>query len=232
MSSFLRGALPSPRHRLASAIPHAVTTLTPPQFLWLPVRLSMWGNATYGDCTVAEEAFAKGATDGLFVSDEEVIAWARQNGAINGDTLVDVLDKMQTEGFPVNGKTYDDGPFTSVNWMDPAALKNAIFHGPVKLGVAAAQLQNSVPEPPVNGWFVTGFVEDKNLDHCVSLCGYGPVQWLAQRLGANAPDLVDSAATAYALFTWGSIGIITPESVVAITGEAWLRNPTTVIKEN
>ena len=35
---------------------------------------------------------------------------------------------------------------------------------------------------------------------------------------------------AYALFTWDSIGIIDVPSMLAITGEAWLRNPTTVVK--
>ena len=34
---------------------------------------------------------------------------------------------------------------------------------------------------------------------------------------------------AYAMFTWGSIGIIDVVSLVAITHEAWLRTPTTVI---
>ena len=230
MPSFLRGALPSPRHSLAAAFPHRVVTLTPPQFIWKPARLSLWGNSVYGDCTVAEEAFAKGATAGLFITDEEVVAWAQQNGAINGDTLIDVLTKMRTGGFPVAGKTYDDGPATSIDWMDATILQNAISHGPVKTGVAADQLQNVVTDPPTDGWFATGFVEDRNLDHCVSLCGYGPVKWLADQLGVHVPEGADPETTAYALFTWGSIGIITLESAVAITGEAWLRNPCTIVK--
>ena len=38
-----------------------------------------------------------------------------------------------------------------------------------------------------SGWFGTGFHADGNEDHCVSLCGYGPVSWLAQQLGVQVP---------------------------------------------
>jgi hypothetical protein len=226
---FLRGARPSSRHRLAAAMPHVVTNPTPAQFLWKPKQLSMWGNDTYGDCTVAEEAFAKGATFGVFVSDSTVIGWAQQNGAIDGDTLIDVLTKMQSNGFAVDGKIYNDGSPTSVDWTNSALLRNAIAQGPVKIGVAADQLENTVPNPPTSGWYATGYTVDPNLDHCVSLCGYGKVCWLANQLGAHLPG-VNPFADAYALFTWDSIGIITADSMVAITGEAWLRNPTTLVK--
>jgi len=230
MPNFLRGALPSPRHRLAAAIPHLATNPTPPQFLWKPKQLSMWGNDTYGDCTVAEEAFAKGATAGVFIPDAEVVAWAQQNGAINGDTLIDVLTKMQTNGFPLAGKIYDDGSPTSVDWTNAALLQNAIAQGPVKIGVAADQLEATVPNPPVSGWFADGFTCDNNMDHCVSLCGYGTIAWLAGQLGSQVPTGPNAASPAYALFTWNSIGIITPASLIAICGEAWLRNPTSIAR--
>lgn len=229
MPHFLRGARPSPRHRLAAAFPHVATTATPPQFLWKPKQISMWGNATYGDCTVAEEAFAKSATANVFVPDAEVIAWAQANGAIGGDTLIDVLDKMQTGGFVLNGSSYDDGSPVSVDWTTPATLQNAIAQGPVKIGVAADQLQNVVPDPPTNGWFATGFTKDENLDHCVSLCGYGTIAWLAAQLGVTVPAGVDGTQPAYALFTWDSIGIIDVPSLIAICGEAWLRVPTSIV---
>ena len=224
----LRGALPSPRHRLAGATPHAITGITPPCYLWQPKQLSMWGNDQYGDCTVAEEAFAKSVAAGVFIPDAEVIQWAQQNGAINGDTLIDVLDKMQTGGFALNGQTYDDGAPLSVDWTDAAALQNAILHGPVKIGVAADQLQNVVPDPPTNGWIATGFTADQNLDHCVSLCGYGPAQWLYDQLCPVGSKCVNNVP-AYALFTWDSVGIIDVPSLLAICGEAWLRQPNTVV---
>lgn len=227
---FLRGARPSPRHRLAAAMPLQTFAPAPAQWLWKPAQLSMWGNATYGDCTVAEEAFSKGATANVFIPDDTVVAWAQANGAIDGDTLIDVLDKMETGGFVVGSTTYDDGPPSSIDWTNDAVLKNAIYQGPVKIGVAADQLQNVVPEPPENGWFATGFTKDENLDHCVSLCGYGSIGWLAEQLGVAPPGGTDLTLPAYALFTWSSIGIIDVPSLLAVCGEAWLRTPTTVVK--
>jgi hypothetical protein len=44
-----------------------------------------------------------------------------------------------------------------------------------------------------------------------------------------AVSTADNTAPAYALFSWDSIGIIDVPSLVAICGEAWLRNPTTVV---
>ena len=228
--TFLRGAKASPRHRLAAAMPHRATAPAPAQILWKPAQLSMWGNADYGDCTVAEEAFAKGISGGVFISDDTVIAWARKNGAIDGDTLIDVLDKMYARGFPVDERFLADGHALSVDWTNAAALQNAIAEGPVKIGVAADQLENAVPNPPTSGWVATGFTHDENMDHCVSLCGYGTVSWLAAELGVEVPEHVDGSETAYALFTWGSIGIIDVSSLLAICGEAWVRVPTTIIK--
>ena len=231
MLNLMRGALPSPRHRLCAATPHAITaTPAPSQFLWKPTQLSMWGNATYGDCTVAEEAFSKGATACIFIPDDTVVDWAQQNGAIDGDTLIDVLDRMQVHGFELADHTYDDGPSTSVDWTNAAILQSAIAQGPVKIGIAADQLQKVVGDPPANGWLATDFTQDQNMDHCVSLAGYGSIQWLADQLESSVPSTIDNTASAYALFTWGSIGIIDVPSMLAITGEAWLRNPTTVVK--
>src|ERR1700677_4604337 len=55
----MRGAYPTPKHKVAAAIPHSVTGATPPQFIRIPKVLSMWGNDVFGDCVTAEECFAK-----------------------------------------------------------------------------------------------------------------------------------------------------------------------------
>ena len=85
-----------------------------------------------------------------------------------------------------------------------------------------------------NGWVATGFTQDGNLDHCTSLCGYGPAGWLATRL--NVSELpgrhIKADTPCYAMFTWSSIGLIDVPSLLAICGEAWLRQPTTIIKPN
>ena len=36
----------------------------------------------------------------------------------------------------------------------------------------------------------------------------------------------------YAMFTWGSIGIVDRQSLMNIMGEAWVRNPTTIFKNS
>ena len=204
---------------------------TPTQLLWLPIQLSMWHNDVDGDCVTAEEAFAKAChKPEIFISDATVLAWATAGGFLDGAELTDVMNAMQTGGFVQDGVTYDDGPYTSVDWTNVPLLQNALAQGPVKIGVAADQLENAVPNPPANGWIATGFTADDNEDHCVSLCGFGTIDWLASQLGATVPSGVDGTQPAYGLFTWNSIGIIDVESMVAITAEAWLRNPTTVAK--
>ena len=227
---FARGAFASPRRRLAAAQPHMIVGPTPPQLLYKPTKISFWLNNEDGDCVTAEEAFAKAChTPEIFIEDSEVLAWATQHGVLNGATLVDVLDAMVSTGFSQDGHTYKDGPYTAVDWTDIAILQNAIAHGPVKIGVAADQLEAVVPNPPTNGWFATGFRQDTNEDHCVSLCGYGTVSWLASQLGGTVPVGLDPSTPGYGLFTWDSIGIIDHQSIIAITQEAWLRNPTTVV---
>lgn len=190
----------------------------------------MWLNATYGCCCTSEEAFAKACdTPEDFITDDTVLAWATKNNVLNGTELTTVLDLMQTTGFAQDGKLYNDGPFNTVDWTNSTALQNAIAQGPVKIGVAADQLENAVPNPPTNGWFASGFQPDPNEDHCVSLCGFGTIAWLSGLLGDSVPDGVDGTQQAYALFTWSSVGIIDPPSMLAITAEAWLRNPVTLI---
>lgn len=227
MTTFKRGARPSPRHCLAAATPHR-TTAAPACFLRVPTQLSMWLNDVHGDCVTAEEAFAK-ACCGILISDAEVLAWATAHDVLEGADLASVLTLMQADGFAQDQNGYDDGPYLSVDWTDVGALASAIFSGPVKIGVAADQLQNVPDVGEKNGWIANDFTSDSNYDHCVGLSGYGTIAWLAAQLGVPVPAGVDVTARAYALFTWGTIGIITRDSLLAICGEAWLRSPTTRI---
>ena len=136
-----RGAIPSPRHLLAAAMPHVPdpAVAVPPSFLMWPVQMSSWNNYQYGDCVSAEEAFAKAAAaPKTFIPEATVVAWAQTHGYLNGASLTSVMTTMQSQGFPLNGKKYDDGPYTAVNWHNDAILQSAIFsHGPVKIGVGA-----------------------------------------------------------------------------------------------
>jgi hypothetical protein len=124
----------------------------------------------------------------------------------------------------------NDGPYSSVDWTNSAILQSAISEGPVKIGVAANQIETAWRSTGGRtGWFGTGFNSDAAEDHCVSLCGYGTLAWLAQQLGVQVPAGVNGAKPGYAMFTWNSIGIIDTSSMLAITHEAWLRRPTTIM---
>jgi hypothetical protein len=137
---------------------------------------------------------------------------------------------MQQKGFEQDKQTYDDGTPNSVNWTDTPTLQSAIYHGPVKIGIGADQLEAVYhANGGKSGWVATGFKKDATEDHCTSLCGYGTLAWLAQQLKAKLPAGVNGKKPGYAMFTWDSIGIIDTPSLLAITHEAWLRTPTTVI---
>jgi hypothetical protein len=227
-----RGAIPSPRSALAAATPHVAITAAPPNFITMPQQISMWGNDVHGDCVTAEEAFAKACNSPeIFITENEVITWATSHGVLDGAWLTQVMQWMQNDGFTQTGNTYDDGPYFSVDWTKPGTLQSAISNGPVKLGIAANQLDAAWRSTGGRtGWFATGFQQDAGEDHCVTLCGYGTIAWLAQQLKVQVPGGIDGTKQGYAMFTWNSIGIIDEPSMVAITHEAWLRRPTTVIK--
>jgi hypothetical protein len=228
-----RGAVPSPRNRLAAATPHTVVGAAgPPNYLKIPKKISFWGNDVHGDCVTAEEAFAKASHNSeIFISDQEAISWATQHNFLNGAVLIDVLDTMANNGFQQSGHTYDDGGPYSVDWTNAALLDNAISNGPVKIGIGANQLDVVYnAHNRKNGWFAVGFNAESNEDHCVSLCGYGTMAWLAQQLHVQVPAGVDGAKPGYGMFTWDSVGIVDVPSLLAITHEAWLRKPTTIIK--
>jgi hypothetical protein len=198
----------------------------------VPQRISFWGNQDHGDCVTAEEAFAKACNNPeIFISDNEAISWATQHGVLEGAYLTQVMQWMQNDGFRQDNYDYCDGPHYSVDWTNSGILQSAISLGPVKIGVAANQLETAWDTTNGRtGWFATGFQPDSAEDHCVSLCGYGSLAWLAQQLRVQVSNGIDGTKLGYALFTWNSIGIIDTPSMIAITHEAWLRRPTNVLK--
>ena len=221
-----RGARLSPRHILHAARSHRALAAPPPQFATAPADLQMWGNDTLGDCVSAEEAYAKLCT-GQRVTDADLVAWAQSHGYANGADLYSVLSTMQSDGLTAaDGNAYDDGQPSTVDWTDPIALQSAIETGPVKIAVAADQLENVVGK--TNGWLLQAAYVDTDYDHCVSLSGYGPAAWLAQQLAVPTPPGLAADALCYLLFTWSTLGFVTAQSLPAITGEAWLRSPTTL----
>ena len=237
-----RGAIPSPRAELAAAMPHVADPkiAVPPSFLMWPTQMSSWNNYVYGDCVSAEEAFAKAtAAPQTFIPEATVVAWAKAHGYLNGAYLTSVMKTMQTHGFPLNGKTYDDGPHFSVNWTNAAILQSAIYsHGPVKIGVGAEYFQtnpNGMVTPGTSGWAMYNYPANQPEDHCMSLCGYGTLAELValfQQHGVTVhPPQGMPTGMCYAMFTWNSIGIIDQQSMLNMTYEAWIRNPVTSSSE-
>lgn len=234
-----RGAYPSPRHVLAGATPFApdLFAAPPPFFLMWPAQMSMWGNDVNGDCVTAEEAFAKAAAaPKIYFSDEEVIDWARTHNALHGAGLAIVLDEMTAQGFPQDFTLYNDGPKLSVDWTNDAALQSAIFNnGPVKLGVGAGKFENGATGQVTagsSGWTMYDYPTGQGEDHCVSLCGYGPLIELLVMFRVNGVELniVEGMpqGPCYAFFTWNSIGVVDRQSLINMTYEAWVRSPVTV----
>ena len=221
-----RGAIPSPQHVLAKATPHRVTVGVPAQFGVIPSKISYWGNDQYGNCTVAEEAYAKACYfPEIFVPDQTVIDWGEANEFNHGSSLTDVMDAMAKAGFPMPPQVWGDGAYTLVDYTNPDNLQSAICQGPVKIGLAADALEDCVGT--ANGWLLVNAPKDSNEDHCTSISGYGPMSWLASQLGGALPPSVDGSQVGYLMFTWSTIGIVDWASVQNIVGEAWLRNPTT-----
>ena len=153
------------------------------------------------------------------------------------------MTTMQTQGFPVKQKTYNDGPHITVNWTNATILQSAIYsHGPVKIGVAAeyyqtaAPGQNGVVTPGTSGWAMYNYpaTSVQQEDHCVSLCGYGSLSKLValfkQHNVTVHPPTGMPTGLCYAMFTWNSIGIIDQQTMLNMTHEAWIRNPVTIIK--
>ncbi len=226
-----RGAIPTPKHEIQAAVAHSPLLGAPLNFIVAPKKLSMWGNDKHGDCVTAEEAFAKACHNPeIFIPEAMAVSWAKDHGVLEGAYITKVMDMMRNDGFPLAAHKYDDGPYFSVKFADANNLHSAIALGPVKIGVAANQLEAAHHKYGGQGWFGVGFKHDSAEDHCVSLCGYGTIAWLAQQLHLHVPAGIDGSKPGYALFTWNSIGIIDVPSMIAITHEAWVRNPTTVVK--
>lgn len=237
-----RGARRSPVHRILTATPHRRLGAIPSSFGVVPPRLSVLGNDTYGDCVTAEECAAKeayslwsGAGSELVISDAACIQWARQHGYLNGADLVSVLDDMARYGITAtDGRLYHTGPHQSVAWGDYPTLCSAIVTGPVKIAVAANQLEQVVNSTNgTSGWVLSGAYRDQATDHCVGLWGYGTFGDLVALLKlkgivADVPPGQSAVEPSVILYTWGTVGIATHQSVIAICDEAWVRTPTTV----
>lgn len=223
---FKRGARRSPRHKLLAAEPFKKEMSAPSQFAVVPSKLDMWGNDQYGDCVSAEEAFAKATADTnpeTFIDSGTVVDWAARYGFRDGANLTDVMDQMARDGFHASGTVYGDGPYKGVDYSNEAVLQAAICVGPVKIAIDA----NALPSGAGNkqGWSAFGGGNYPNTDHCVSLPGFGPAEYLFGLLGVPVPSGAPSG-TLYLLYTWSTIGVVDHKWLMGTCTEAWVRQPT------
>lgn len=228
-AKFKRGAIQSPPHKLLAAHPFRRIGEPPAAYAYIPPKLDVWGNSTYGDCVTAEEAFAKACHSAeIFIPADTVVSWARAHGVLDGAMLPDVMDMMRNDGFKIGGQQYNDGPYAGVDYSNESVLRSALSTGPVKIGIDANALSQGAGNQ--SGWFSLGGRPGQygNTDHCVALCGYGTADWLYKQLGVPLPAGVDAGASGYLLFTWSTIGFVDHAWIMSTCTEAWIRTPTTV----
>ena len=228
------GEFPTPNQELAAAEPYRASGAAPESFIAWPIKIGFWGNDKVSNSSWAEEALAKACAEPkVSIPTDVVLFTSRECGSSNFAAF------MQTHGFRMDRKAYLDGPFNSIDWTNAAALNGAIANvGPVKIGVASANLasgRQGQVTPGTSGWAIYGLPADQPENHCASLCGYGPLAALVDlferhKVNVNLPSGMPTGLC-YAMFTWGSIGIVDQRSLMNITGEAWVRNPTTIVKK-
>jgi hypothetical protein len=226
---FGRGLTPTPRAVLLAAPKFKPTIAAPTQYAVVPSKLDMWGNDVHGDCVTAEEAY-KCACSGVFISSAEVVRWARANGVLEGADLQPVIRQMQSKGFSQDGNFYNDGKESTVDYTNESTLRAAIAVGVVKLGLDA----NALPQGAGNqqGWYDFGGTpgEFDNEDHSTALSGCGTAKFCFDSLHLPLPAGVDpNKPDCYIFFTWSTCGVVDFPWIQSCVGEAWVRNPGTII---
>jgi PKD repeat protein len=231
---FFTGAKPTPPAQIAEAIRTGKATIhrkiaAPASVIYVPKRLSYWGNNQYGDCVTAESVFSMaaystyiGLPKQIFITDSATIAWARSHGWLEGAFLLDVIQDMQKDGIKdEDGILRKAGTPSAVNYNDEGTLKSAIAQGPVSIAINASALPSGAGNK--SGWYVFGG-GGHGSNHDVSIFGYGATADLFKALNVTAPS--NAPAIGYYVYTWSTIGVTDYRWVANTVEEAWVRNPT------
>lgn len=232
-----RGLKPTSRKVLAASPRYHPKVAAPTNYWRFPKKLNTWGNNQYGCCVTSESAFCR-AMAGIYISEQEVIRWARANGVLEGADLKQVIDMQASKGFSQDGNIYGNGGGRLVNYSDAATFKAAIFEagidkGSISIGISADMLPQGAGNE--SGWFLSGQTNDENEDHCISVCGFGTAQQFVTACNAaygtsvSVPSSMTATTQGYALYTWNTVGFAETSSCVGMMGEAWIRTPSTII---
>lgn len=229
----MRGARKVERHKLLSLHPQEELIGVPENWGIVPPQLSMWGNSQYGCCVTTEEAFAISVYSlmcGLpqvFITEAEVIRWARQKNYLNGADLQEVMDSMQRDGLNnQTGVNEKDGPYKGVDYSNPALLNSATYTGPIKIAIDA----DALPDDAGNrtGWYALKKGRFPNTDHCVSLSCFGRADFIYDLFKVSLPSAISPSTFGRALFTWNTMGFVTDDWLMGTCVESYVRNPNTV----
>ena len=218
--------------RMARAVPFLGGVSAPIQVAHVPEQLSYWGNDRYGDCVSAEEAFSKGCSPaanpkGVFIPDSVVIAWARNNGWLNGASLDGVLADMKARGYVIDSQAYNDGDFQSVDISNESILQAALAVGPVKIAINANALPSGAGS--TQGWTSFGDNSNTRTDHCVPIYACGRADFVYDALKITRPTSIPADRLVYGVFSWSTMGIVDKAWIDGCCdGDCWVRSPTTV----
>lgn len=231
MPTFMRGARPSPRHKLSAATAFTMLKAPPAQFGVIPTRNSMKGNDQYGDCVTAEWAQAIAVYSlmcGLpqrFVTDQQTIAWAKSHGYADGANLTDVMDSAAKDflGDDASDKNLC-GAYTSVDYSNADLMNAATVVGPINLAIDA----NALPSGAGNqmGWYALKKGTFPNTDHCVHYSAYGRADYIYDLMKVSLPSAISPSTIGRAIYTWQTYGFVTDEWGMGTIAESWSRHPT------
>lgn len=235
-AKFFTGAKPTPPEKVAAAIRAGKATIhravaAPPSVIYVPKRLSYWGNNQYGCCVTSESVFSMaaystyiGLPKQIFITDAATIAWARAHDWLNGAFLLDVIQDMQKDGIKdEDGILRKAGTPSVVNYSDEESLKSAIAQGPVSVAINASALSSGAGNK--SGWYnFGGGAQGSN--HDVSIFCYGPTADLFKALNVATPS--NAPAMGYYCYTWSTIGVVDFRWISNTVEEGWVRNPTVI----
>jgi hypothetical protein len=237
MSNHLRGCLPTPRRVLRHLTRKTRKLLTlppPPETFDATGQVRDWdmdGNDAWGDCVFAGEAnYKRAVTKGTGVSEIQISANACihdyltfTHGLDEGADISTFLDWMERVGLEDDHHRYHkNGRHGALDETSPHELRFGVslFRG-VKAAVAADVLDSVVAGK--SGW-VCRDIGTGPIDHNVEILGYGTVNECLTMCGTKSalPDSI-GLLSAFVLYTWETVGVITTPSLRSIIGEAHVR---------
>ena len=237
MTTHLRGCIPTPLHvlhHLKRQTRNVLTLSPPPKMFDATGQVRDWdmdGNDTWANCVFAGEAnYKRAVTKATGVPEIQISANAcirayllYTHGRDEGANISTFLDWMHCVGLEDDDRRHHkNGRHGALDVTSIQELRFGVslFRG-VKAAVAADILDTVVAGK--SGWIChkTG---TGPIDHNVELLAYGTVNECLTICGTKSASHHSFALLpAFVLYTWGTVGVITVQSLQSIIGEAHVR---------